>query len=85
MITYKTALDIAKGIKADRFPDFKHGEAVETEDRWIFIFSVDKETVMAPAPMFFVFKEDGSVEWFNIPPLKNLELINNGKKLGIID
>lgn len=77
MITFEKALSIAKEIKAEKFPNFRHGEAVEADDRWAFIFSVDRDTVMTPPPMFYVFKENGAVEWFGIPPFENLKLIRN--------
>ena len=85
MIAYQEAYKIAMKIKTDQFPDFKHGEVVETEDRWVFVFSVDKDTVMTPAPSFFVFKNNGNVEWFSIPPLENLDIIRKGKHLGVIE
>ncbi|MBE7016633.1 MAG: hypothetical protein E7420_00545 [Ruminococcaceae bacterium] len=85
MITFEKALSIAKEIKAEKFPNFKHGAAAEIKDRWAFIFSADKDTVLTPAPMFYVFKENGRVEWFSVPPMENLELINSGEYLGTIE
>jgi len=31
-----------------------------------------------------VFKEDGRMEWFSIPPLENLDLLESGKKIPFI-
>ncbi len=81
MITYEKACEIAMDIKSKEFPSFTFAEVTEIEDRWAFVFSVDADTVMTPAPSFFVHKENGRVEWFSIPPLENLHLIKNGKRI----
>ena len=85
MITYEKACKIAKDIRRESFPELKYIEVVEADDRWAFALSVDADTVLTPAPMFFVFKKDGSVEWFSIPPIENLLVWQNGKKIKFID
>lgn len=85
MITYEKACKIAKDTQLGAFPSYEYFEVVEADDRWAFALSVDADTVLTPAPMFFVFKKDGSVEWFSIPPIENLLVWQNGKKIKFID
>ncbi len=85
MITYKEACRIAKAIKQEKFPDFTYVKVHEIHDRWSFLFSVDAKTVMTPAPKFFVFKEDGRVEWYSVPPLENLDLVLTGKRIAFLE
>ena len=85
MITYEKACEIAREIKQEQCPSFKSSDVVEVADRWAFIFNPDAETVMTPPPSFFVFKEDGRVAWFSIPPLENLDLLNSGKDVAFIE
>ena len=84
MISYEKACEIANQIKKENFPDFDCVGVTDIKDRWVFefsIFSPEEEQYMTPAPMFFVFKGDGEVEWFSIPPLENLYLIQSGNKI----
>lgn len=87
MIDFKQACEIAKGIRDRDFPSMKYIYITELEDRWAFVLSVfspeDKE-YMTPAPMFFVFEEDGHVEWFSVPPFENLRLFERGKEVGYL-
>ena len=73
MIDFKHACEVARGIRDIAFPSMKYIYITELEDRWAFVLSVfspeDRE-YMTPAPMFFVFAEDGHVEWFTVHPLK---------------
>lgn len=88
MITYQKACAIIGKVRSEEFPKCKYASAVEISDRWAFSFSIfhpeDKHT-MTPAPCFFVFKEDGRVEPFSIPPLENLDLIKSGKPVEFIE
>ena len=87
MVNFKQACEIAKRIRDLDFPSMKYIYITELEDRWIFVLSVfspeDKE-YMTPAPMFFVFEEDGHVEWFSVPPFENLKLLESGKEVGYL-
>lgn len=88
MITYKKACEIANGIRQKEFPSFKYSHVVDIADRWSFSFSVyspDDRRTMTPAPSFFVFKEDGRVEWYGIPPLENLDILESGKTIDLIE
>ena len=88
MITYQKACAIIKKVRSEECPNCKYGSAVEISDRWAFSFSVfspDDWRTMTPAPCFFVFKEDGRVEPFTIPPLENLDLIRSGKPVKMIE
>lgn len=84
MITYERACQIAR----EQCPYLPYVSVVDIEDRWSFTFSVyapDDWRSMTPAPSFYVFKEDGSVEWFSIPPLENLDLIQTGRKIKFVE
>ena len=80
MITYEEACDIANSIRRQEFPSFKDIDVIEMADRWSFTLAVRGEVLFQP-PSFFVFKEDGRVEWFSIPPLENLDLLETGRKI----
>jgi hypothetical protein len=83
MITYKEACDITNSIRKQNFPGCKHTAVVELADRWVFTLTECGEVMIQP-PAFSVFKEDGRVEWFSIPPLENLDLLESGKKIPFI-
>ena len=88
IITYKKACEVIKKVRSEECPKCKYANAVEIDDRWAFTFSIfhpDDKHTMTPAPSFFVFKEDGHVEPFCIPPLENLYLIRSGKKVEFIE
>ena len=87
MITYKKACTIAGNVRDKECPSCKHAHVVDIKDRWAFTFSVyapNDARYMTPAPSFFIFKEDGRVEWFSIPPLENLDLIESGHAVKFI-
>ena len=87
MIDFKKAYEIAKRIRNIDFPSLKYIYITELEDRWAFtlsVFSPEDKEYMTPAPMFFVFEEDGRVEWFTVPPIENLKLLQNGKEIGYL-
>lgn len=87
MIDFKQACEVARGIRDIAFPSMKYIYITELGDRWAFVLSVfspeDRE-YMTPAPMFFVFAEDGHVEWFTVPPFENLKMLENGRDLGVL-
>ena len=83
MITYKEACDITNKVRNEVAPGCKHTLVVELEDRWAFTLTVYGEVLLQP-PTFFVFKDDGRVEWFSIPPIENLDLLEMGKEIPFI-
>lgn len=88
MITYKEACKIANEVRQEHCSNCIYACAVEISDRWAFSFSIyapDDERGMTPAPAFFVYKNDGHVEWYSIPPLENLELILAGKEIAFLE
>lgn len=88
MIAYKKACEIADSIRQKEFPSFKYVHVVDIADRWSFSFSVyapDDQRTMTPAPSFFVFKERGRVEWYTIPPLENLDLLESGNTIEFVE
>ena len=40
---------------------------------------------MFQPPSFFIFKEDGRMEWFSIPPLENLHLLMQGEDIPFLE
>ena len=60
-------------------------EVTDISDRWAFMFSIDAQTALIPATSFFMFKEDGRMEWFSIPPLENLDLLESGKEIAFLE
>ena len=88
MISYEEACRIARGVRESECPSCIYAKAVDIVDRWAFSFSVYAPTdqrYMTPAPSFFVFKEDGRVEWYSIPPLENLYLLRSGNEIKFIE
>ena len=83
MVTYREACKIANEVREKVSPSFERTMVVELADRWAFMFTVSGQTMIQP-PSFFVFKEDGRMEWFSIPPLENLDLLESGKKIPFI-
>jgi len=83
MITYREACDIANRVREKDFSACKHIAVVELPDRWVFTLTERGEVMIQP-PAFSVFKEDGRMEWFSIPPLENLDLLESGKKIPFI-
>ena len=84
MITYKEACEITNKVRNEVAPDYKHTLVVELEDRWAFILTVCGEAMLQP-PTFFVFKDDGRVEWFSIPPIENLDLLMQGEDIPFLE
>ena len=83
MITHKEACEITNKVRNEVDPGCKHTSVIELEDRWAFILTVCGEAMLQP-PTFFVFKDDGRVEWFSIPPIENLDLLETGKEIPFI-
>lgn len=87
MITYTEACEIARAINKKDF-QIIYVAVTDICDRWAFVFSIyapDDEHYMTPAPSFFVYKADGHVEWYSVPPLENLEVILTGKEIAFLE
>lgn len=87
MISYEEACRIARETREKECPSCKYAYVKDIADRWAFTFSVfapDDIRSMTPPPAFFVYKDDGRVEWFTIPPLENLLLLRSGKEVDFI-
>lgn len=76
MMTVKEAYLKAK----KEFPDYRLIECVDIGDTLAFYFS-PSETPIPGIPYIGINKETGNVKILNIPPLKNLRLIQNGKRI----
>ena len=82
MISFERACEIATAEKEKNFTSLGYVSVTELEDRWAFIYSAYSQesgqysTIM---PKFFVYKHNGEVEPFSIPPLENLRLLRKGK------
>ena len=86
MITFAEACKIAKEAATEAGLGDKHIVIVEISDRWFFAFlSYDpKEEPDRTCFPFWVYKEDGDVEWFTAPPVDQWEELQNGKQLEFI-
>lgn len=84
MITYEKACKMVNGVREKECPSCKYTSVFELSDRWAFFLShspLDGQTTVIAPPSFYVFKEDGRMEWFSIPPLENLDLLEAGRKI----
>ena len=82
MITFEEACKEANKIREKICPSYKHTEVFEVSDRWAFILHIG-EPMVAP-PSFYIYKEDGRFEWFSIPPLENLDILEAGKEIDFL-
>ena len=81
MITYKKACRLIKDIKEKDFPENVKVKAFDLSDRWAFEFYYDEKTLYGGLPRFFVYKENGEIEAFSIPPMENLKLLQTSKEI----
>lgn len=69
-------------VKAKKeFPDFQLVECVDIGDGFAFYFSPSEDAV--GIPYVTVDKTSGDVGFLTIPPLENLDLISNGKRIKV--
>lgn len=88
MISYEDACKIARETREKECPSCKYAYVKDISDRWAFTFSIyapDDIRCMTPAPQLFVYKDDGRVEWYTIPPLENRDLLESGKEIAFIE
>jgi len=88
MITYSKACKMANEIREKTCPSYEYTSVFELPDRWAFFLSpcpLDGKSAVVAPPSFFISREDGRMEWFSIPPLENLDLLESGKKIPFID
>ena len=87
MITYESACKIADSVRSEMCPSYKYTEVFDIHDRWAFIFTIyplDSEEYMIAPPSFYIYKEDGRFEWFSVPPLENLDILETGKEIDFL-
>lgn len=87
MITFEIACKHTNDVREKMCPTFSYTTVFEMQDRWAFILSPvprnSEDGVVAP-PSFYIYKEDGRFEWFSIPPLENLDILETGKEIDFL-
>ena len=68
-------LDNAKKIAKDQFPDFPIFSITDIGNKWAFNY----DTEIPAVPFICVDKTNGAVSYLTVPPLENLNVIENGK------
>lgn len=68
-------IDTAKIIAQNEFPDFPIYSIIDVGDEWAF----DYDTPIPGIPFICVSKSNGSVRRLSVPPLENLDIIENGE------
>lgn len=81
MVRINEAYVMAKSVAQD----FELLETYETDSAWIFDFGkIGKDGKLFPgAPNISVNKIDGEVKHITIPPVENIKIFRNAKKLGV--
>ena len=74
MISFETG----KEMVAKEFSEFPIGEIVDIGGMWAFCFDSGEPPVPG-ALIVTVSKEDGGIGYLPIPPIENLDIIENGK------
>lgn len=77
MITYEEAYKKAKKENED----LKIISCVDIGEKYVFSFGIDKDNIPPGIPMVSVSKGNAKVEYFTIPPLENIDLLEKGKEL----
>ena len=78
MIALKDAYDKAKVV----FPDYSLVECIDIGKAFVFYFSDDIEATPG-IPYIIVDKNTGNIDYLTIPPIKNLKMIRQGKRIDI--
>lgn len=76
MITIREACELVK----KEMKGLDIAECVDIGDKYIFSFVFDDE-IPPGTPMIGVAKENGEISYFTIPPIQNIDILNNGKKI----
>lgn len=71
-------LEKAKNIAQEQAPEFSIAEVIDIGERWAFCFDMG-ETPVPGFPVITVDKADGMVGELPVPPIENLDLLENGK------
>lgn len=74
MISLKTGKEIAE----KEFSEFPIGRIIDIGEMWAFCFDSGEPPVPG-APIVTVGKEDGEIGYLPVPPIENLDIIENGK------
>lgn len=76
MIKFSKILEIARS----EFPDFIVAECTDIGDRYAFGYDVKPPGLLPPGtPTVCVDKESGEISYLTIPPIENLEVLENGR------
>ena len=78
MITIQKACELAK----KEMKEYDIIDCVDIGDEYVFSFSLDGEIVPA-TPMISIAKKNGKLSYFTIPPIENIDVLNNGTKIDI--
>lgn len=77
MITFEKAYKKAE----KEFEDLNIISCVDIGEKYVFSFGIDKDNIPPGIPMVSVEKENAKVEYFTIPPIENIELLDKGTEL----
>ncbi len=79
MISVKEAYEKVK----EKSMGFDLLETLETEDKWIFVFGkkCSDGKLYPGTPNITVEKDGGKVDFITIPPVQNLSLLQNAKRV----
>lgn len=72
------SLEKAKEICKNEYSEFPIAEIVDVGGMWAFCFDSGEPPVPG-IPIVTVCKEDGKIGYMTIPPLENIEILENGK------
>ena len=72
------SLKQGKEIAIKEFSEFPIGEIIDIGEMWAFCYDSGEPPVPG-ALIVTVSKEDGKIGYLPIPPIKNLDIIENGK------
>ncbi len=72
------SLEKAKAICKNEYSEFPIAEIIDIGGSWAFCFDSGDPPVPG-IPIMTIRKENGEVEYMTIPPLENIEILDNGK------
>lgn len=67
----------AKDIASKEFPDYPIASVIDIGKAWAFDFDTGNPAIPG-IPFVCVNKQNGKVDYLSVPPLENLDIINNG-------
>ena len=77
MITIEKACELAK----KEIKNLNIIGCVDIGDKYAFSFGFDKDNIPPGTPMIGVAKENGKISHITIPPIENIDILNNGKEV----